>query len=84
MARGWESKAVEAQIEGTEREAGDRTNGLFSPSQVEIRQKREGLLLSRARVLQDMQTARNPRYRKLLQDTLDHLEHELELLEKRR
>jgi len=81
MARGWESKAVEAQIEGTEREAGDRTIDPYSPAQVEIRQKREGLLLSRARALQDLATARNPRYRKLLEETLSHIEHELDELE---
>ncbi len=80
MARGWESKAVEAQIEGTERETGDRTIDPYSPAQVERRQKREGLLLSRARAIQELETARNPRYRKLLEETLSHIEHELDQL----
>jgi hypothetical protein len=76
MARGWESKAVESQIEQAATKTDDREDR-WNPEQVEIRQKRDGLLLSRARVLQDLETARHPRHRNILQAALDHLEREL-------
>jgi len=81
MARGWESKAVESQIEDAEAAKGNR-DGSLSPRQAELRQKRDGLLLSRSRILQDLATARNPRYRRILQDALEHLERELAQMEK--
>jgi hypothetical protein len=34
-------------------------------------------LLQRSRILQEIETARNPRYRELLHETLRHLESQL-------
>jgi hypothetical protein len=82
MARGWESKAVEAQIETAQTGKGNHGDGRLSPDQIELRRKKEGLLLSRTRVLQDLKTARNPRYQKILQDALTQLESDLAALEK--
>jgi hypothetical protein len=76
MARGWESKSVESQMEEASKERGDR-KAYDTSEQAEIRQKKEGLLLSRARVMHDLETARNPRYRNILQAALDHLDREL-------
>jgi hypothetical protein len=77
MARGWESKSVEAQIESSE--SGNRNAGKEhpSPQEAELLRKREGLLLSRTRVLRDLGSARNPRYKKILQEALDYLDREL-------
>ncbi len=80
MARGWESKAVESQIEDSSKK-GENRDDPMSVEQVEIRQKREGLLLSRTRVLRDLENANHPRYREILQQALDHLERELDELE---
>jgi hypothetical protein len=80
MARGWESKSVEAQIETAEGGAGDQIKGRLSPAQADRLRKKEGLLLSRSRVLRDLETARNPRYRDILREALRHLERELEAL----
>lgn len=77
MARGWESKAVEAQVEAAESERGTQSEDPLSPGQIELVRKKEGLLLSRSRVVHDLETANNPRYRKVLQQALAHLEHEL-------
>jgi hypothetical protein len=76
MARGWESKSVESQMEEASKERGNR-QAYVTSEQAELRQKREGLLLSRARVLRDLETARHPRYRAILQEALDHLDREL-------
>lgn len=84
MARGWESKAVEAQIEtaGDENHVADKER--LSPEQAALLRRREGLLLSRSRVLHDLEAARNPRYRDILLDALRHLESELAGLEDHR
>ena len=81
MARGWESKAVEAQIETAQSGKGNQGAGRLSHDEIEFRRKKEGLLLSRTRVLQDLGTARNPRYQKILQEALTQLENELAALE---
>jgi hypothetical protein len=80
MARGWESKAVEAQIETGRSESENASHDRLSPGQIEVFRKKEGLLLSRSRVLNDLVTATNPRYRKILEDSLRYLDQELERL----
>ena len=81
MARGWESKAVEADIETAASAGKDDGKEHLSPAQIEVMRRREGLLLSRSRVLQELETTRNERYRKMCQETLAHLEAELVKLE---
>lgn len=74
MARGWESKSVESQIEfaNTSREQKARANA----DNVRVRE-RESLELSRKRVLNDLNSANNPRYRDVLMKGLAHLESRL-------
>ena len=73
MARGWESKSVEGQIESFESER-RRDRNEISAEELERQRRREGLLLSRARVLHDLERSRQPRYRKILLDSLSYLE----------
>jgi len=83
MARGWESKTIEIQIEDAERGRGDSpVRASLKPEQLEILRKKEGLLLSQARVRRDLETARNARYQNILREALNHLERELAELEK--
>jgi hypothetical protein len=77
MARGWESKTVADQIESAERNKEGLGAGRLSFEQVEHLHKKEGLLLSRSRVLQELANARNHRYRQILEQKLSHLEQEL-------
>ncbi len=77
MARGWESKAVEGQIESRRAETDGRVMTRPSPMQLELLRKREDLLLSRKRVLHDIEAARNPRYKQILTAALAHLDQEL-------
>ena len=44
---------------------------------IELRQKREGLLLQQSRILQELNSARNPRYQELLKEMLRHIESQL-------
>lgn len=80
MARGWESKSVEEQQ--AQAAAGQsRPARPLSPDQIAHRREREGLLLSRTRVLQQLQAAHNPSHRKMLQDALAELESRLARLD---
>jgi hypothetical protein len=77
MARGWESKAVEAQIEAAEMRASQAKAILASREQVKLQSERESLELSRTRVLQDLAAATNPKYRDMLQLSLNYLDEKL-------
>ena len=76
MARGWESKSVEQQQE--ERSA-PRTDlhAPVSPEQQQHNRKRDGLLLSRQRLTQQLQAACNPRHRQMLEQSLAELDRQL-------
>jgi len=79
MARGWESKSVEEQqAEATPTFA--EMKQALSPDQAAKQRQREGLRLSRKRVLQELQSAQNPRRRKMLEDALADLDAKLTLL----
>jgi hypothetical protein len=84
MARGWESKAVEAQKEEASNEDHAADKGRLSPEEADLLRKREGLLLSKSRVLHDLEVVRNTRYRDILMNALRHLESELAGLEDHR
>ena len=76
MARGWESKSVESQMEAAEERAAPKKPAM-SAAQLALRAKRESLELTRTRVLSDLQTACNSRYRAQLQAALRHVEAQL-------
>ncbi len=76
MARGWESKSVEAQQEEASEKSPKRPAPLSAEEAARWREK-ESLRLSRQRVLQQLEATQNPRHRKLLEDTLTDLEQKL-------
>ena len=79
MARGWESKSVEAQIDEAESSRHAVLQKLSSPEKSELIRKRETILLSRTRVAREIETAQNPRYLAVLTKALEHLETQLSL-----
>ena len=77
MARGWESKSVESQMEeGPRRE----TRDLRDPSDVERVRKRESLEMSRRSIAHDLETARTETHRAALQNALNFIDGELNKL----
>jgi hypothetical protein len=77
MAKGWESKSVEA-LAGVF-EVRTLTAGRNVPDSAtldRIRQK-ESMLLSRTRIMTDLKSTQNPRYRELLTRTLADLDAKL-------
>jgi hypothetical protein len=80
MARGWESKSVEQQQEemaDKRKRARDLISGPISEEQQQRNRKREGLLLSRERLNQQLKHSTNPRHREMLQQALAELDAQL-------
>ncbi len=77
MARGWESKSVESQMESYEAERRAAGGQQVTPEQIERQRQKESLLLSRTRVLNDLNESRHPRHRKILESSLAFLDAKL-------
>jgi len=79
MARGWESKSVETQIDMAESRLSSVKSHpkAINPQQLEVVRKRETLLLSRIRVKRELDSARNPRYKGILNKALADLDAQL-------
>jgi hypothetical protein len=72
MARGWESKSVEAQQDA----AVDKTRvaPALSPEEAARRAERDTLMLARTRALTDLQTACAPAHRAMLEAAIADLD----------
>lgn len=78
MARGFESKSVESNRQDAEDERASQGKGKrIDIHEIERRQKREGLELSRRRILNELDTTNNERRRESLQAALAYLDGEL-------
>ena len=77
MARGWESKDVQSQIEDRKAVAENAGKGQKGAEDIRKEQQRRGLKLSRTRVLNDLENAKNPNHRKSLEAALEHLDKKL-------
>jgi hypothetical protein len=78
MARGWESKSVEAQIEDKKSNPFNQTDGdSLTPAEVHSKIKRANLLLSRKRILQQLEVSGSERYSELLRRSLAELDGQL-------
>ncbi len=80
MARGWESKSVEAQIDAAEVHRSAVLENSPDPEKLEIIRKKESILLSRTRVARELKTVQNQRYKALLTKALADLDAQLSRL----
>ena len=76
MARGWESKAVEAQMEEA-REAFRMGKAPARTAAGEISRERRSLLLAKTRIQNEMDATANDRYRDLLGTSLAAIDKQL-------
>jgi hypothetical protein len=81
MAKGWESKAVEDQVEQHLAKDPEQSRQPRTPAQMETHRRKEVLLLSRARVQKDLQSSHDQRYRDQLNLALADIESQLTALE---
>jgi hypothetical protein len=81
MARGWESKSVEAQIDMAEAHRPfTQQQTAPSPESLELLRKKETILLSRTRVVRELDNAQNPRYKVVLTKALADLDAKLTMI----
>jgi hypothetical protein len=74
MARGWESKAVESQIEAARSDQAASSEEPLTPEKADTHRKKETLLLARTYLLQQLQSSQNPRHREMMEKALADLE----------
>ena len=77
MARGWESKDIESQVEAKKSVTDSQGRGPKSVEQIRREQERRDLQLSRTRIINDLQTATNPNHRKSLEAALAFLDKKI-------
>lgn len=80
MARGWESKSVESQMESAHEEQ-SVNGGARSEKEKRARREHQNLLLSRSYVQRQLDSAGNARYAQSLRAALTELDQKLAVLE---
>ena len=76
MARGWESKSIEEQ-QSQAKSSPPKSGPRATPEETARHRQRQGLLLSRARVVQQLGAAQNAHHRQMLEDALRDLDTRL-------
>ena len=80
MARGWESKSVEDQIAASEDRKAAASKRARTADQVERDSRMQGLLLSRTKIVRDIENARDERHRAALKQALDYIDAQIRAL----
>jgi len=80
MAKGWESKSAEALAGVFELRSNPPKSNVPDPETLNAIRQRESLILSRTRIVAELESAQNPRYRELLHRTLADLNAKLETI----
>jgi hypothetical protein len=73
MARGWGSKSVEEQMEN----ARQKKAAVHSTKPVHHSRQHENLVLARARLVKDLETTDNPRYKQFLEASLAEIDKQI-------
>jgi hypothetical protein len=83
MARGWESKAVADQIEEGNSARPVANSRAVSTEDRALKQKLDSLLLSKSRLLQQLENAKHAAHRQVLLKGLQAIESEIDQLSNR-
>ena len=75
MARGWESKSIQDQIEAAQERR--QSAPQLTPEQIAKQNRIDSLLLQRTRVMRDLETSRKGRHQTALTAGLEYLEKQL-------
>jgi hypothetical protein len=76
MARGWESKSVEAQMEAAAEQKPVRKSPLSAEQAAQLRRKQR-LALARKHVIQQLEATQSARHREMLEQALIELDAQL-------
>jgi len=77
VARGWESKSVEEQMDLAQTRKATGAEPKISEAQIGLERARESIELSRGRILRELEAARHPRHREQLSQALNFLDEQL-------
>jgi hypothetical protein len=80
MARGWESKSVEAQQESAKDKQAGAGRPSVSDAEKNRKREREALKLSRAYIMHQIESSTHERYSETLRKALSEIEQKLEQL----
>jgi hypothetical protein len=80
MARGWESKSVEDQMEEAQRSQDGSNWRIRTPEERERQRKVETLNLERSRLAEQLERARSETHRRMIQQSLNAIEEEIAAL----
>ena len=80
MARGWESKSVEDQIEEARRSQGASEGRVQSPEERARERKVETLKLERSRLTEQLKRARSEAHQRMIRQSLEAIEEEIATL----
>jgi len=80
MARGWESKSVEDQIEEARRSQGVSAGRGLAPEAKERERKIESLKLERSRLTEQLNRARSEAHQRMILQSLKAIEEEIATL----
>jgi hypothetical protein len=83
MARGWESKSVESQMESKQDTRAQSSMQPATDDAKKTQRERQGLLLSRTYVLRQIESSSNQRYTQSLRQALSEIEQKLARLDGR-
>jgi hypothetical protein len=81
MARGWESKSVESQMDAAEREKPGDPAAAVASAELESRRARAGLVLTRTYLLRQIEAASNERYKESLRSALADIDQKIQKLD---
>jgi len=81
MARGWESKSVESQIESAKDGITSGSEAQSTDKQKKVQRERQGLLLSRTYLLRRIESSSNERYTQSLRQALEEIDQKIAKLE---
>jgi hypothetical protein len=81
MARGWESKSVESQIESAKDGITSGSEAQSTDKQKRVQRERQGLLLSRTYLLRRIESSSNERYTQSLRQALEEIERKIAKLD---
>jgi hypothetical protein len=81
MARGWESKSIEEQMETAKNGTVQGSKPPLTDGEKKVRHERDVLKLSRAYIVHQIEASNNERYTKSLQQALSEIDQKLATLE---
>ena len=80
MARGWESKSVEDQIEEARRSQGASEGRVLAPEESARERRVETLKLERSRLTEQLKRARSEAHQRMIRQSLKAIEEEIATL----